>query len=58
MPVWEERHGRALPLESTRLGLLCLEAFISLLQAGILGEGFSRIFINSPGVSFQGHGLH
>ena len=42
--------------------VLCLEAFFSLLQAGILGEvsgeGFSRIFISSPGVSFQGHGLH
>ena len=35
--------------------VLCLEAFISLLQVGILGEvsgkGFSRIFISFPGVS-------
>ena len=37
--------------------ILCLKAFISLLQAGILreaaGEGFSRIFISSPGVPFR-----
>ena len=42
--------------------VLCLEAFISFLQAGILGDVsravFSRIFISSLGVSFQGHGLH
>ena len=36
----------------------CLEAFISVLKAGILGEGFSRISISSPGVPFQGRGLH
>ena len=30
-----------------------LRAFISLLQAGILGEGFSRIFISFPGVFFN-----
>ena len=37
-------------------------AFTSLLQAGILGEvsgeGFSGIFISSPGLPFQGPGLH
>ena len=42
--------------------ILCLEVFISLFKAGILGEisgaGFSRISISSPGVPFQGHGLH
>ena len=32
--------------------VLCPEAFISFL--GISGEGFSRISIGSPGVSFQG----
>ena len=41
---------------------LYLEAFISFLKAGILGEasgkGFSRIFISSPGVPYQDHGLH
>ena len=41
--------------------VLCLE-FLCLLQAGNLGEvsgeGFSKIFISSPGVSFQRHGLH
>ena len=41
--------------------VLCLEAFISLLQAGILGnlgdvsgEGFSRIVICSPDAPFWG----
>ena len=42
--------------------VLCLEAFNSFLQAEILGEVsgevFSRIFISSPGVPVQGHGLH
>ena len=42
--------------------VLCLEAFLSFLQAGILGEvpgeAFSRIFVSSPGVPFQDHGLH
>ena len=40
--------------------VLCLEAFISFLPAGILeevtGEGFSRIFISVPGVPFQAPG--
>ena len=39
-----------------------LSLYLSPLQAGILGEisgeGFSRMLISSPGVSFQGHGLH
>ena len=38
--------------------VLCLEAFISLLQVGILGElageGFSTVFLICPGVPFQG----
>ena len=42
--------------------VLCFEAFSYFLQVGILGEVsrqvFSRIFINSPDVPFQGHGLH
>ena len=66
MPVGEEVGGEAgkgngiglLP----RGGALCLEAFFSLLQVGLLGEvsgeGFSRICISFPGVLFQGHGLH
>ena len=41
--------------------VLCLEAFISLLQVEVLGEvsgeGFSRMFINFPGVLFQGRSL-
>ena len=39
----------------------CLEAFLSSLQVGILGEvsgeDLSRIFISFPGVIFQGCGL-
>ena len=41
--------------------VLCLEDFVPLLQAEILGEiseeAFSRL-ISSPGVLFQGHGLY
>ena len=41
--------------------VLCLEALICLLQAGILGEfsgeSFSRIFTSFPGVPSQGPGL-
>ena len=38
--------------------VLCFEAFTSLLQVGISGEGFSRKFISFPGTPFQGQGLH
>ena len=42
--------------------VLCFEAFISFLQMRILGEvsreRFSRIFISSQGLPFQGHDLH
>ena len=40
--------------------VLCPEAFISFLgiSGEVSGEGFSRISIGSPGVSFQGCGLH
>ena len=48
--------------ESSTGVVLCLQAFSSLLQAGILGEvsgeGFSSIFISSQGLPFQGPGLH
>ena len=54
--MWAVPKGRTL-----KLGPLSC-AFISFLQAGIVGEvsgeSFSRIFISSPGVSFQGHDLH
>ena len=55
--------ARAAPQgEKQAASVCCLEAFISLLQAGILGEvsgeDFSKIFISSPGAPFQGHGLH
>ena len=38
--------------------VLCLEAFPSLLQAGILGEGSRRTFFSSAGTPFQGLGFH
>ena len=47
------------PEEELTHWVFCLEAFISLLQARILeevsGEDFRRLFISSPGVSFQGY---
>ena len=53
-----EEEGKGMALD---IPLSFLRVFIFRLQAGILGEvpaeGFSRIFISSPGVSFQGHGL-
>ena len=51
--------GRVQELGVPEMGPLP-QAFISFLQLAILGEvseeGFSRIFISSLGVSFQGHG--
>ena len=46
------------PEGKSRHLVLCLEAFISFLQVGTLGEGFSGIFISSPDVLFQDGGLH
>ena len=52
----------AAPQRDSTCWVLCLEGSLSLLQVGILGEvsgkGCSRIFISSPGVLSQGHGLH
>ena len=57
-----EGEGKGNGMGEHACGLLCLEACISLLQTGILGqvslEGFSRTVISSPGVPFQGHGLY
>ena len=39
-------------------GPFVLRVFIFLLQAGILGEGFSRIFVSFSGAVFPGHDLH
>ena len=64
----EEREGEGkemvccIPEGQLKCWALCLEAFLSFLQARILGEvsgeSFSRIFISSPAVPFQVHGLH
>ena len=57
----EEEKGKGVGCSPAGWGL-CPEAFISFSKVGILGEvsgeGFSRIVISSPGVLFQGCGLH
>ena len=58
-----EGKGMGCSPEGEPCWVLCLEAFILLLQAGILGEAsgdecFSRTFISSPGAPFWGRGLH
>lgn len=48
--LWGNRMGgrvlRSAPQRESACWVLCFEACISLLQAGILEEGFSRTFIN------------
>ena len=46
---------QAAPQRGSLSWVLCVEAFIFLLQEGILGKGFGRILISSPGVNLQGH---
>ena len=68
MPIGEEEreeegkgNGKGCSQRKSAGWLFCLYIFVSLLQAGILGEdsgeGFSRILIHFSGVLFQGHGL-
>ena len=70
MCLWGEERGKKLgrewrehvPQSESMQWALCLEGFVSRLQAGVLvgvtREGFSRIFISFPDVFFQGRGLH
>ena len=60
----EERKGNGAGSQRDRTGVgPSSEGFYLFLaggnvRGGFSGKGFSRLFISSPGVPFQGHGLH
>ena len=62
MCLWGKKgkNGEGCSPEGAYSGSFAIKLF-SLLQVGTLeevsGEGFSRVFISSPGGPFQGHGL-